>query len=259
VHESTRPPVDRQPAVRVHRNREFVAFAAAAEFASVVCEAVEARSTARILMASAPSQSEFLAAISRNRAIPWDRVDVFHLDEWVGIGPTHPSSLGRYLRTRIPTPPARLEWIRGDAPDPASEATRYERRLDEEPIDVSCVGFGDNGHLAFNEPGAADPADDRSVRVMDLDAASRDQQVADGIFPTLEEVPTQAISVTVSAILSSRHLLAVVPGLRKANAAQQALLGPIDAACPASFVRLHGSASIHLDADAASSMPMLVP
>lgn len=238
-----------------HPTRELAAMAAAGDFGTAVRSVLAIRETARVLFASAPSQREFFAAIARDKRIPWGRVDVFHLDDWVGLGPTHPASLGRFLRVRIPTPPARMDWIRGDARDPELECRRYAERLGEQQIDVACVGFGDNGHLAFNEPGDADPLDPRAVRVVRLDAASREQQVADGLFRSLPEVPDSALSVTVPTIMGARVLIAVVPGRRKAEAVVRALTWPVGEACPASFVRTHPAASVYLDQEAASLLP----
>jgi|SRR5579862_4370749 len=240
------------PRVEIHGNREFAAFAAARRFSEIVRVAIAERGVARILMASAPSQSAFLAAITRDRSIAWNQVDAFHLDEWVGVGAMETVSLGRFLRNRIPSPPARLDWIRGDAPDPNAECERYTVSLRADPLDIACVGFGDNGHLAFNEPGSTDSADSRAVRVVAVAPESRQQQVDDGLFADVRGVPTHAISVTVPTILSARNILVIAPGMRKSDAVRAALEGPVDEAVPASLVRRHHACSVYLDEESAS-------
>jgi len=239
--------------VRVHPDAEALASAAAAEVAVTLRDAVRARGVAHAMFATGNSQLLFVDALVRVPEIPWAQVVVFHMDEYVGIGPDHPAGFRRWIRERIvrPVAPAAAHYLDGLA-DPAAECDRYGALLRAHPLDLCCLGIGENGHLAFNDPPVADFEDPLDVKVVALDEACRRQQVGEGHFPTVEDVPARAMTVTVPALLRARHLVAVVPEARKAAPVAAALRGPLATACPASVLRTHPTATVHLDPGSAS-------
>lgn len=236
--------------VTVAATPEDVGRQAAGRAAPPILEAIEARGAARVIFASAPSQEPTIAALAADDRIDWSRVYAFHMDEYLGLAPDHPQAFGQWLRDRLPAE-ARLERIDPTA-DPRSEAQRYAGLVSAAPIDLTCLGIGVNGHIAFNEPAVADFADPELVRVVELDEVSRTQQVQDGLFPDVAQVPSRALTLTVPALVGARAMVATVLGNRKAAAVRQALTGPITSRCPASVLRRHPAASVHLDGAAAS-------
>ncbi len=240
--------------VTVHLTSRHLGEATAAQVAGLIADAVATSGVARIIIGTGPSQAEFIAALVARQDVPWDAVEVFHMDEYLGMPVTHPASFRRWLRTHLTDRVAvRASYeLDGDAADVDAEIERYGALLQAAPIDVSCVGFGENGHLAFNDPPVADFADPATVKRVTLDERCRLQQVGEGHFPSLEEAPTTALTVTVPALLRARTVVACVPERRKAAAVRDALEGPIATACPASALRTHPRAFVHLDLEAAS-------
>ena len=227
--------------------------AAGASAAAEIRERVNAHGTARVILASAPSQNELLDALTR-ADIDWSRVTLFHMDEYAGLDARHPASFRHYQRARVldRIQPAAFHGIAGEAHDANAECARYAALLAEVPIDVVCLGIGENGHIAFNDPPVADFADPRAVKVVELDVACRQQQVNDGCFPALEAVPRHALTLTIPALLHGRALFCAVPGPRKAQAVRDTLRGPISTACPASILRTHPNTPLYLDTDSAA-------
>jgi glucosamine-6-phosphate deaminase len=208
----------------------------------------------RIMLAAAPSQAEMLAALCREDSIDWTRITAFHMDEYLGLAANSRHRFGNWLRQaifdRLPFASVHLFEPEGDA---AQIAAAYAAKLNEAPIDIVCCGIGVNGHLAFNDP-PCDFDDPFTVRLVDLDARSRQQQVDDQCFATLNQVPTQALTVTVPALLACGAIFCTVPGFSKKDAVQRALLGPIDPMCPASALRRHPRCTIYLDQDSSSEL-----
>ncbi|WP_331280162.1 6-phosphogluconolactonase [Alicyclobacillus macrosporangiidus] len=204
----------------------------------------------RMVFAAAPSQNELLAHLAQH-PIDWSRVTAFHMDEYIGLAPDDPRRFAHYLRTHLfdLVRPGAVH-ILDPAGDPEQECRRYTRLLQEAPIDVICLGIGENGHIAFNDPGVADFEDPAWVKVVPLDPRSRMQQVHDGCFPALDEVPTAAVTLTVPVFRAARHLVAVVPGPTKREAVRRTLQGPISPECPASILRTHPDVVLFLDLDA---------
>ena len=237
--------------VREFTDRASMVADAAAHVAQRVATLCATPDGARVVFACAPSQTEFLAALVTH-LIDWTRVTIFHMDEYIGLPADHPQSFRTYLRTHllahIPSPRA-VHWIAGEAP-PDAECARYAALLREEPIDLVCLGIGENGHLAFNDPPVADFHDAAIVKVVPLDPACRQQQVNDGCFRSIGEVPTHALTLTIPALLAARQLSVVVPGERKAQAVHDTLYGPVATHCPASIIRTHPRAVLHIDAAA---------
>ncbi|MFF0341504.1 glucosamine-6-phosphate deaminase [Kribbella sp. NPDC004875] len=237
-----------------------MAAAAAAGTAQVLTQAVAERGAARVVIATGNSQLAFVTALAGYN-VPWADVTVFHMDEYVGIDANHPASFRRWIRERIAEPfgPARVEYIDGEATDVEAECRRYEELLRAAPIDLTCMGIGENGHLAFNEPGQADFDDPRWVRRITLTPESLHQQVGEGHFPDVDAVPPTAISLTVPALLSARVVQVVAPEQRKAAAVRNTLTLPIDASCPSTILRRTPNATLYLDANSAGDSLDLLP
>ena len=217
--------------------------------------AIQQRAAANLILATGASQFSFLQAL-QEREIAWDKITVFHLDEYKGIPDTHPASFRKYLRERIldAVAPRRAYFLHGDADDIEQEMRRYREELEKHPIDVACIGIGENGHIAFNDPPVADFDDPERVKVVTLDDACRQQQLGEGWFPTLDDVPKEALTLTIPAILSSQSISCVVPDLRKAEAVHQTLHAEISTNCPATILRTHPDVTLFLDQAAASKI-----
>ena len=235
-------------------DRREMAEAAAAHAAGRLRTVLATRPTARVIFAAAASQAEMLDAMASQGGIDWQRVEAFHLDEYVGLPLGHRRSFGHWLDEHIwsRVRPGRVERIDGGNPDPAGESRRYGALLDDGGIDLGLIGIGENGHLAFNDPHVADFDDPLTVRTVEIDDTSRHQQVRDGAFDAFEDVPRLALTVTMSAILATRSLSVVVPGAQKAEAVARALDGPVEASCPASALRRHPDAVLFVDTPAFS-------
>ena len=234
-----------------------LARAAADEALSVMQAAVASRGTAHVMFATGNSQLAFVQAlVHETPGVPWGDTVVFHMDEYVGVGPDHPAGFQRWIRERIvePARPKAAYYVEGLG-DTEAECRRYSGLLRHYPLDLCCLGVGENGHLAFNDPPVADFADPRDVKVVELEEACRLQQVHEGHFPGLEDVPAHALTVTIPALLRAGRVLAVVPEARKAEPVAAALTGPISAACPASALRTITHADIYLERDSARLLP----
>lgn len=210
----------------------------------------------RMIFASAPSQQETLAYLREDEGIDWSRVVAFHMDEYVGIEKNHPQSFASFLEQNLfdQVNIGQVHFINGIAEDPQAECERYEALLKEAPIDIVCLGIGENAHIAFNEPHLADFADPHFVKLVDLDLTSRQQQVNDGCFLTLEEVPTHAITLTVPALFAGQSLYCMVPGSTKAAAVHATLNGEITTEIPSSILRTHPQVSLFIDKDSAAQL-----
>jgi glucosamine-6-phosphate deaminase len=234
-----------------------MAQAAAAKAAELLRAAIAEREHATFIAATGASQLEFLAALTAIPAIPWERTTMFHLDEYIGLPKTHPASFRRYLQEHLVerVRPGTVHWIHGDAPDPQVECRRLCRLLAGSTVDVAFVGIGENGHLAFNDPPADFETEDPYI-VVELDEACRRQQVGEGWFGSLSEVPRRAISMSIRQIMKSRAILCTVPDRRKAQAVYDCLTGEITPLHPASILRRHDRAFLFLDAEAASLLDL---
>jgi glucosamine-6-phosphate deaminase len=243
--------------VRVAEETRAMARDAAESAARALRSAVDARGEANVMLATGNSQLAFLDELMPLPGIAWERVRAFHMDEYVGLPPSHTASFQRYMRERVAARAPFLEfhYLNGDAPEPEAETARYAALLRAHPLDVCCAGIGENGHLAFNDPPVADFDDPLDVKIVALEPASRRQQVGEGHFATVADVPTHAMTVTIPAILRAGRVLVIVPEARKADPVYDALYGPISTACPASVLRRHANATLFLD-DASSARLM---
>lgn len=228
---------------------------AAHELATTLSNAVSRAGSASVILATGNSQLPFLAALRTERGIPWDRITVFHMDEYLGMDEHHPASFRRYMHEQVVEPlrPAAFHGIAGDADDPVAEMVRYAGLLANEPPVACALGIGENGHLAFNDPPAS-PAMRGLIRMVELAHASREQQVGEGLFPDLASVPLFALTLTIPALLAPGRILANVPEARKAEAVRAALRGSITPACPASYLREADGVTIYLDRESAARL-----
>jgi glucosamine-6-phosphate deaminase len=234
--------------VRIFDTKLELGQAAAERAAAAIGEAIARGGWARVIAATGASQFEFLGALTAMPAVDWGRVEMFHLDEYVGLPDTHPASFRRYLRERIVerVHPKAFHFLAGDAADPLAECRRVGTLLARPPVDVAFVGIGENGHLAFNDP-PADFATEEPYLVVDLDEACRRQQLGEGWFATLDDVPRRAISMSIRQILKAREILCVVPDARKANAVAACLEGEVSPLHPSSILQTHPATTVYLD------------
>ncbi len=230
-----------------------MARAAADHAATTLRAAVQERGVAHVMFATGNSQLAFIETlVAATEDVPWADTIVFHMDEYVGVGPAHPAGFQNWIRERIvePAHPRAAYYVDGQG-DAAAACARYTGLLTRHPLDLCCLGIGENGHLAFNDPGVADFNDPLDVKVVELDTACRAQQVNEGHFPDLSAVPSHAITVTIPALLRASQVMAVVPEARKAAPVRAALTGPVSADCPASILRSLRHATIYLEPESA--------
>jgi glucosamine-6-phosphate deaminase len=239
--------------VEIFSDRKAMGEAAGQAVSGKMKELLKEKEQLSMVFAAAPSQNEFLEALTQSPGIDWKRVMAFHLDEYVGLPVSAPQSFGQFLRIRLfeKVRPGEVHYLNGMAPDPETECIRYAALFKGHPFDIACIGIGENGHLAFNDPPVADFSDPKPVKVVDLDLASREQQVHDGCFNDLKNVPKKAITLTIPVIFSSRFIYCMVPAPTKAEAVRKTLAGPVSAACPATILRRHENAILFLDRDSA--------
>jgi glucosamine-6-phosphate deaminase len=238
--------------IRVFEGRGALGKAAAAQAAAGIQRAIQEKGKARIIGASAASQFEFLEALIATPGIDWKKVELFHLDEYIGLPKTHPASFCKFLQDRLisKTGLASYHFLNGED-EPAEVIRRTNAAISAAPIDVAFVGIGENGHLAFNDP-PADFDTEEPYIVVNLDEACRQQQVGEGWFPNLEAVPARAISMSVRQVLKAKEILAVVPGPKKAQAIKACFDGPLSPMAPSSILRTHPDATIYLDRESSA-------
>ena len=228
---------------------------AANDAAAKICAAIAANGEARVIFASAASQFEFIEALLTHKEIDWSKVCGFHLDEYVGLSADHPASFRRFLKERLlaklPCQVKSFTFVGGDAPDTAAECARLEAAIREKPVDLACIGIGENGHIAFNDP-PADFETKAAYAVVALDEVCRRQQVGEGWYPDLDHVPTHAFSMTVPQILATKSIVVIVPDDRKAEAVRRTVKDEISPMVPATALRNHPDCTLYLDPPAAS-------
>ena len=220
--------------VKIYDTRAEMGFCAADEAAAAIRGVLAQKEECNMIFAAAPSQNEMLAALAAQPGIEWNRVNAFHMDEYIGLPEEAPQGFGNFLKRAI------FDRV---------PFRSVNRRF---PVDITCMGIGENGHIAFNDPPVADFDDPALVKPVALDEICRNQQVHDGCFATLDDVPTHALTLTVPALMHAAQVFCVVPAATKARAVRDTLLGDIRTACPASILRRHPAATLYLDADSAS-------
>jgi glucosamine-6-phosphate deaminase len=236
--------------IRCFANSTTMSRAAAHDIAEEIRARLAVAAGVRMIFAAAPSQGEMIEALIAEPAIDWRRVTAFHMDEYIGLAAGAPQRFAVWLRERLfgRVPFAAVQPILPD-PDPRAAAKRYAALLDTAPIDIVCLGIGVNGHIAFNDPPVADFADPEDVKIVELDAVCRQQQVDDDCFPNIAAVPERAVTLTIPRLLRAEKLFCVVPGAHKRAAVRSTLHGPIAADCPASVLRRHRDCILYLDAE----------
>jgi glucosamine-6-phosphate deaminase len=239
--------------VHIYPSRDEMGRAAANHVAAIMSDLLSRQQTINMVFAAAPSQNEFLDHLTNMKGIEWSRVIGFHMDEYFSLPADAGQLFSKYLTDHLFSKVRMKEVhiVDAIAKDPAGECTRYAELLKSHPIDIVCMGIGENGHIAFNDPPVADFNDPLLVKVVDLDETDRQQQVNDGCFASIAEVPTQAITLTVPQLMSARFLSIVVPSERKATAVRNSLLGPVTTKVPGSILRQHKQAAMFIDEKAA--------
>ncbi len=241
--------------VKIFETREEMGCVAAVDAAKIINKAISENGVANVVFAAAPSQDDLLENLLK-QDIDWSKVRAFHQDEYIGIDDKEPAGFGNFLNRAIFDKVNFKEkhYLLCEADKAEEKCQEYTKLLKEYPIDLILLGIGENGHLAFNDPAVADFEDPKMIKVVELDDVCRQQQVNDGCFATLNDVPKQAMSLTMSFIMSVPHAVCVVPTIRKADAVYNALMGPVTTACPASILRNHEDAVLYLDKDSASKI-----
>lgn len=240
--------------VGVYESKEEMGHHAGNRVADLIRNTIRERGEANVILATGMSQFEMMERLTSSGGIDWSKVTVFHLDEYIGLPDTHPASFRKYLYERFAEKVGTLKaayWVNGNAPDPQAECDRLGEAVQAHPIDVALAGIGENGHLAFNDPPADFDIEDPYL-VVTLDEVCRKQQLGEGWFPAFDDVPTQAISMSIRQIMKSRHLVVTVPDKRKAAAVKGALEGEISPDCPSSIIQHHERCDVFMDSAAAS-------
>ncbi len=241
-------------AVRVYASQADLSQDAARLTHAHLREVLATQGSAAAILATGNSQIKFLEALIHLGGIDWSKITLFHMDEYLGISADHKASFRRYMRERVAglVKPRVFHYLEGDALLPMAECDRYTSLLRAQPIDLCCLGVGENGHIAFNDPPVANFEDPHTVTIAKLDHACRMQQVNEGHFVNLAAVPQYALTLTIPTLCSAKKMICVAPEKRKAKAVKAALQGPISTACPASFLRRQPHATLLIDADSAS-------
>lgn len=245
--------VDALP-VRVYRTMEEMSETVANEVRDYLRERIASQGSAAAILATGNSQIAFLARLVALGGVDWSRVTLFHMDEYLGISASHKASFRKYMRERVESlvKPRQFHYLEGDCDLPLDEAARYASLLKAQPIDLCCLGVGENGHIAFNDPPVARFDDPHLVKLVKLDDACKMQQVKEGHFASLETVPPYAFTLTVPALCLARKMMCVAPEKRKAEAVRGLLRGPVATSCPASFLRTQPQCTLFLDPESAA-------
>ena len=239
--------------VEIYSSREELGRAAACEAGNKIKELQLTRQFVNIIFAAAPSQNEFLESLINQEGIAWERINAFHMDEYIGLPPTAPQAFGNFLRERIfdRKPFHSVNYLNGQCESKETECNRYTQLLTANPADIVCMGIGENAHIAFNDPHAANFADKVLVKVVELDGLCRQQQVNDGCFTSIGQVPTHALTLTIPVLLKARYIFCMVPGSNKAQAIANTIEQEISERHPSTILRNHQSAILYVDKQSA--------
>lgn len=235
--------------VEIYENRTLMGEAAARDIKAKIIQLLAVKDEINMIFAAAPSQNDVLKALVEDKDIEWNRINAYHMDEYTGLDKDAPQGFGNFLKAHIFNLVnfKSVNYIDISAVDPEAEAIRYGKLLMENPTDIVIMGIGENGHIAFNDPPVADFNDDKAVKVVKLDEICRQQQVNDGCFKSIDEVPTHAMTLTVPTLVKAPNLFCIVPCSTKAYAVSETVNGTIDEHCPASILRLRSGAKLYLD------------
>lgn len=235
--------------VAIYENRTLMGEAAARDIKAKIAQLLSQKQEINMIFAAAPSQNDVLKALVEDKEIEWNRVNAYHMDEYIGLDKDAPQGFGNFLKAHIFSlvPFKSVNYIDISTTNPEEEAERYGKLLDENPTDIVIMGIGENGHIAFNDPPVADFKDKKTVKPVKLDEVCRQQQVNDGCFESIDKVPTHAMTLTVPTLVRAPYLFCIVPAPTKAKAVYETLNGSIDEHCPASVLRTHDNAKLYLD------------
>lgn len=238
--------------IEVFPTREEMGAAAAEEAAAYINDVLSKKEELNVVFAAAPSQNDFLAALTK-KDIPWERINAWHMDEYVGLTQDAPQRFGHFLDVHIfkQVPFKSVHYLFREGATAEGMCAAYSKALQAVHLDIVFMGIGENGHIAFNDPHVARFDDPETVKIVGLDDTCRYQQVHDGCFPSFDAVPTHAMTLTIPVMMGADRIFNIVPTALKANAVKTAIQGPIDESCPASVLRRHRNATLYLDHDSA--------
>jgi len=242
--------------VKIYASRKTMGLEASEEAAAKIKELIAKKGEINMIFAAAPSQNEFLASLIADKEIKWEKINAFHMDEYIGLAADAPQGFGNFLRDRIfgKVSFKSVNYLNGNAADIEEECARYSKLLQENPTDIVCMGIGENGHIAFNDPHVAFFNDTKLVKAVELDDKCRNQQVNDGCFKSFDLVPTHALTLTIPALVAAKVVFCMVPAATKAEAVYNTVNGKISEVCPASILRTHDSATLYVDMDSGSKL-----
>lgn len=240
--------------VKIFHTREEMGKEAAVNVSDTIRQLLSEKEEINMIFAAAPSQSDFMKELIADERIQWERINAFHMDEYIGLEKDAPQGFGNFLKERIfdRVPFQNVHYINGRAENPSGECERYAGLLNQYPVDIVCLGIGENGHIAFNDPPVADFKDPKLVKVVELDMSCRQQQVNENLFSSIDIVPTHAITVTIPALLKAKYMFCMVPAKNKAEAVYRTLNEEISEKCPATILRTKEDAVLYLDKASAS-------
>lgn len=240
--------------VKIFHTREEMGKEAAANVSDTIRQLHNEKDEINMIFAAAPSQSDFMKELVADKRIRWEKINAFHMDEYIGLEKDAPQGFGNFLKERIfdRVPFKSIHYINGGAEDPVAECKRYAGLLSQYPVDIVCLGIGENGHIAFNDPPVANFNDPELVKAVELDLACRQQQVNENLFANIDLVPTHAVTVTIPALLKARYMFCMVPARNKAEAVFHTLNDEISEKCPATILRTKKDSILYLDGESAS-------
>ena len=242
--------------VKIFETREEMGQYASNEISSAIKEFLKTEPTINMIFAAAPSQNDVLKALTEDKTIPFERINAFHMDEYIGLSKDAPQGFGNFLKNALfgKANFLSVNYIDSEATDIQKECERYDALLKEHPIHIVVLGIGENGHIAFNDPHVAEFNDKESIKAVTLDEVCRQQQVNDGCFANLDAVPKQALTLTIPTLFSGQKLFCIVPAKTKAWAVNETVNGVISEKCPASILRKHNACTLYLDSESASML-----
>jgi glucosamine-6-phosphate deaminase len=245
--------------VKIFESRDALGKAAALDVATKIRVLLSEQQQVNIVFAAAPSQSEFLIYLAEAPGIEWNRINGFHMDEYKGLSSDSPQSFGYFLKERIfnAKPFATVNLLDGHNSSMELECKHYGQLIEANPIDIVCMGIGENGHIAFNDPHVADFKDESIVKLVSLDDMCRQQQVNDGCFHSFQDVPTHALTLTIPSLMSARHVFCMVPNQKKAQAVKNTIEKEVNEKYPATILRTHKSAVLYIDSESAELLDTL--
>lgn len=244
--------------VKIYSSRDELGQASACEAGNMIKKLLESQENINVIFAAAPSQNEFLENLINQDGIEWNRINAFHMDEYIGLPQTAPQGFGNFLKERIfsKRPFRSVNYLNGQCESKDEECTRYAQLLAASPVDIVCMGIGENGHIAFNDPHVADFNDKALVKVVELDTQCRQQQVNDGCFESIDQVPTHALTLTIPALLKARFIYCMVPGTTKAQAVANTVEQEVSERYPSTILRSHSAAIMYLDQESSSKLSL---